>query len=101
MMADKAVRLADIQFFTSDNPRNEDPNAILADMQNGIVDKSNLRVVVDRAEAIESAIGLAGEGDLVAVLGKGHEDYQILGDRRIHFSDAEICQNALRKEVSR
>jgi UDP-N-acetylmuramoyl-L-alanyl-D-glutamate--2,6-diaminopimelate ligase len=99
-MAREAVRHADIQFFTSDNPRNEDPHAILADMQQGIDDADHVQVIVDRAQAINAAVSMAAAGDLVAVLGKGHEDYQILGDRRVHFSDAEVCHNALKQEVS-
>ncbi|MEB3331322.1 MAG: cyanophycin synthetase, partial [Synechococcaceae cyanobacterium] len=92
-----AARLADALVVTSDNPRTEDPERILADVVAGIPAGSELLVEVDRAAAIAGAIAAATSDDLVLIAGKGHEDYQILGTTRIHFDDREEAEKALRK----
>ncbi|MGD1943941.1 MAG: UDP-N-acetylmuramoyl-L-alanyl-D-glutamate--2,6-diaminopimelate ligase [Leptolyngbyaceae cyanobacterium] len=91
-----AYDLADIAIATSDNPRTEDPQRILADVVAGIpVTLPAEQVVCDRAEAIRVAIAQAEPGDCVLIAGKGHEDYQILGTEKIHFDDREQARAAL------
>jgi UDP-N-acetylmuramoyl-L-alanyl-D-glutamate--2,6-diaminopimelate ligase len=90
-----AARLADRVVVTSDNPRSEEPQAILADVVAGIPAGTDLRVEPDRAQAIAAAIATAKAEDLVLIAGKGHEDYQILATGRIHFDDREQAERAL------
>ncbi len=90
-----AAEFSDLVFVTSDNPRTEDPDAIIADILEGIPDSRNVTVNRDRRASIGEAIRQARRGDLVLVAGKGHENYQILGADRIHFSDHEVVQEAL------
>ena len=82
-----AEDLADVVVVTSDNPRTEDPHKILRDIQEGLTGKRETHVDVDRAAAIELAIRQAAAGDVVLIAGKGHEDYQIIGEERRHFDD--------------
>jgi len=97
-----AMELADRVYVTSDNPRTEDPQLIVDEVAAGISSeltggaggKSWVRQV-DRAAAIHAAITEAGEGDVVLIAGKGHETYQIIGDRTIHFDDREVAADAL------
>jgi len=91
-----AAQLADQVVVTSDNPRTEDPQQILADVVAGIPAGSLHAVEGDRATAIAAAIAGAVAGDLVLIAGKGHEDYQILGTTKIHFDDREEAEKALR-----
>ena len=93
----KAVgRHADVAYMTSDNPRSEDPEAILTDMQAGIGDISCcFYQVVDRAIAIHRAVLQAEPGDTVVVAGKGHESYQILKDSVVPFDDRLVAREAL------
>jgi UDP-N-acetylmuramoyl-L-alanyl-D-glutamate--2,6-diaminopimelate ligase len=94
VMGEIATRLSDYVFFTSDNPRTEDPLQILREIEAG-VPKKNYRVVPDRAEAIRLAIAEAKSGDVVLIAGKGHEDYQIFGTEKKHFDDREEARQAL------
>lgn len=96
-MAKVACEKADVAILTSDNPRTEDPEAILKDMQEGL-NYSNYYVIVNRKEAIQKAILMAQPGDIIAVLGKGHEDYQIIGTTKYHFSDKEEILEAIKGE---
>jgi UDP-N-acetylmuramoyl-L-alanyl-D-glutamate--2,6-diaminopimelate ligase len=96
LMGNIAAELADHAVVTSDNPRTEDPQQILADVVAGIPDRIQPRVIADRAEAIRQAIVNAKPGDGVLIAGKGHEDYQILGTEKIHFDDREQAQAALK-----
>ncbi|MBY0402843.1 MAG: UDP-N-acetylmuramoyl-L-alanyl-D-glutamate--2,6-diaminopimelate ligase [Cyanobacteria bacterium] len=89
-----AENLADILVVTSDNPRTEEPQQILTDILSGIKRFESHRMIVnpDREQAIHQAIDLAQPNDVIVVAGKGHEDYQILADRVIHFDDKEVVQ---------
>ena len=89
---------ADYAVVTSDNPRTEDPDAIIADIVSGMVsNKERYEVVPDRRAAIARAIQVANPGDSVLVAGKGHEDYQILGAETIHFDDREVAAEELER----
>ncbi len=96
LMGQIGQKYSDICFLTSDNPRTEDPHAIIDDVLKGI-DKNidNYNVVVDRKEAIEKAISLGKEGDVVIITGKGHEDYQVIGTTKHHFDDKEVAREFL------
>jgi UDP-N-acetylmuramoyl-L-alanyl-D-glutamate--2,6-diaminopimelate ligase len=87
--------MADYCVVTSDNPRSEDPELIAREIIHGIT-KDNYRLVLDRAKAIKEAFNIAASGDIVLLAGKGHEDYQILKEGKIPFSDREIAQRCLR-----
>jgi UDP-N-acetylmuramoyl-L-alanyl-D-glutamate--2,6-diaminopimelate ligase len=95
-MGEAAASLSDVVIATSDNPRTEDPEAILRDVEVGLlkVGKPYLKIV-DRREAIHRAIEEARAGDLVVIAGKGHEDYQIIGTEKRHFDDREVALEAL------
>ena len=88
-MAAIAVEKSHTAIFTSDNPRTEDPEAILRDMEQGTTGHTNYLTITDRAQAIRTALRMAESGDVVLVAGKGHEDYQIIGTEKRHFSDQE------------
>ncbi len=96
-MGEIGSRLSDITIFTSDNPRGESPDAIIAEMKKGLTPETVSKVLVfpDRAEAIRVAAGYAEPGDIIAVLGKGHEDYQEINGVKNHFSDMEEIQKIL------
>ncbi len=94
-MAKIAAELADQVVVTSDNPRTEDPEKILADVVAGIPADRAIKVIADRAAAIALAIKMAKPGDGVLIAGKGHEDYQIIGTEKIHFDDREQARLAL------
>jgi UDP-N-acetylmuramoyl-L-alanyl-D-glutamate--2,6-diaminopimelate ligase len=98
IMGEIAVRLADTAVVTSDNPRSEDPQAIIDDILVGIPEQSAGRVAVeaDRRAAIGLALSQAGAGDVVVIAGKGHESGQIIGDRRIPFLDRDVANDWLR-----
>jgi UDP-N-acetylmuramoyl-L-alanyl-D-glutamate--2,6-diaminopimelate ligase len=89
-----AARYADHIILTDDNPRHEDPAAIINDIAAGIKG-GEFKVLSDRAEAIDYAITQAAANDVVLVAGKGHEDYQQVGDEKSHFSDSEQVRRAL------
>ncbi len=84
-----ADRLSDVMIVTSDNPRNEDPMEIISDILEGISSKSKTFVESDRGKAIAKGLSMASSGDVILVAGKGHEDYQVIGQEKIHFSDRE------------
>lgn len=90
-----AEDLSDLVIVTSDNPRSEDPKQIISDILSGIKNTSNIIVESDRKTAIKIAVQKANNNDVVVIAGKGHEDYQILNDRTIHFDDREIVKEAL------
>ena len=94
VMGRLAVELSDQVFVTSDNPRTEDPQAIIQEVLKGTQGHSNLTVEADRKRAIFAAISLARPGDIVLIAGKGHEDYQIIGRTKSHFDDREVASGS-------
>ncbi len=97
-----AAGYSDVVIVTSDNPRTEDPMTIIEDIKAGIIlvrgQGSEVRVIPDRREAIIEAIKEANKGDVVLLAGKGHEDYQIIGNEKIYFDDREEAIKAVRSE---
>ena len=83
-----ATENTDYVVLTSDNPRTEDPNKILEDILAG-VEKDNYTVITDRREAIVYILDMLNDNDTALILGKGHEDYQIIGREKTHLDDAE------------
>ncbi|HEB57880.1 MAG TPA: UDP-N-acetylmuramoyl-L-alanyl-D-glutamate--2,6-diaminopimelate ligase [Gammaproteobacteria bacterium] len=100
LMARAVEQAVDQIIVTDDNPRGEDPEVIVADILSGFKDADAVTVINDRAAAIHHAVSRAGEGDVVLVAGKGHEDYQLVGGQRLPFSDAEQVRAALRARPS-
>jgi UDP-N-acetylmuramoyl-L-alanyl-D-glutamate--2,6-diaminopimelate ligase len=108
-MGRAAAELSDLLIITSDNPRTEDPGAIIAEIEKGVRETglerlgsppsqgsgaSGYWVTPDRAEAIRTAVSAAVAGDLVLIAGKGHEDYQLIGNEKRHFDDREVAAAA-------
>jgi UDP-N-acetylmuramoyl-L-alanyl-D-glutamate--2,6-diaminopimelate ligase len=112
LMGAVAARLSDLVIVTSDNPRSEDPERIIDEIRRGIVMPADRLVakgqqkgtpslaIVDRREAIEKAIKDARRGDLVLIAGKGHEKYQVIGDRTLPFDDVDVARAALARRRS-
>jgi UDP-N-acetylmuramoyl-L-alanyl-D-glutamate--2,6-diaminopimelate ligase len=97
LMGAIAAREADISIVTSDNPRSEDPDAIIAEILEGIDDRSGVEVDADRRGAIRRAVELAEPGDVLVIAGKGHEQGQeFAGGRKEPFDDVEVAREALR-----
>ena len=113
-MGVSAAEGSDVVIITSDNPRTEDPDGIISEITAGMESvgtrvalgaaagrdgsgKTPYLVIPERREAIAAAIGMAEPGDVVVLAGKGHEDYQIIGDKKIHFDDREVAREELRK----
>ena len=114
LMGAVATRLSDLVILTSDNPRSENPDGIIDEIKRGIVtpaDRTGARggapqstphlAIADRKAAIERAIQEARAGDLVLIAGKGHEKYQVIGDRVLPFDDVEVARAALARRRSR
>jgi UDP-N-acetylmuramoyl-L-alanyl-D-glutamate--2,6-diaminopimelate ligase len=115
LMGRAAAEGSDLVVVTSDNPRSEDPLAIIGEIESGIgpcamkkTDPAGLRsgekvytVVADRREAIHLAVGIAAPEDIVLIAGKGHEDYQILGKQTIAFDDRTVGREALDRKGER
>ena len=98
IMAKISGEIADYTIITSDNPRTEDPEAIVKDVEKGIIGvTSNYEVIVDRKEAIKRAIEIATPDDIVVLAGKGHENYQVIGHEKIHFDEKEIIDEIMNK----
>jgi len=94
----RAAATADVCIVTSDNPRSEDPQRILAAVARGVSEAGGQPMVVeDRQEAISQALRIASPGDGVLVAGKGHETYQEIGGRRLRFDDREVVRATLHK----
>lgn len=99
MMAQAAVAGSDQVFVTSDNPRTEDPEKIIADILAGVEEaelNSRVFVDVDRRQAIARALRSASQGDVVLIAGKGHEDYQLVGEEKLSFSDIQVARELLK-----
>jgi UDP-N-acetylmuramoyl-L-alanyl-D-glutamate--2,6-diaminopimelate ligase len=113
-MGAAAIKGSDIVIITSDNPRTEDPLSIIRDIERGLVDhgvktsvqdaarqvapgKRPYAIIPGRHEAVAVAVGLARPGDVVVLAGKGHEDYQIIGDKKMRFDDREVAREEIRK----
>jgi len=100
-MGRAAVEHSDVVVLTSDNPRTEDPMAILREVEAGVREALQRRahveyhLVPDRREAIGVAVRLARTGDILLIAGKGHEDYQIIGTKKFHFDDREVAREAI------
>lgn len=109
LMGYLSTRLSDLTIFTTDNPRSEDPLKILGDMVDGVsgesisphlsnLPKRSYKIIPDREEAIRSAIEEALPGDTVLVLGKGHETYQQIGDKKVFFDDRKVVRESLKEK---
>jgi UDP-N-acetylmuramyl-tripeptide synthetase len=97
LMGKAAAEGSDLVIITSDNPRSEDPEQIILQAEVGVKEVGTPYFkIIDRREAINFAIGQAKSGDLVVLAGKGHENYQILKDKTIHFDDKEVALEFLR-----
>src|SRR6059058_1058372 len=94
LMAEMADRLADYSIITSDNPRKEDPNAIVSEIEKGFR-STHYEKIVDRTEAINRAVALARPRDIVLIAGKGHETYQEFGDHTVPFDDIQVARRAI------
>lgn len=94
LMAKIAATNSDVAIFTSDNPRTEDPAAILQDMENGVQDEKYV-IYPDRKEAIQHAVEIADENDIILIAGKGHETYQIIGKEVLDFDDRKVAAEAI------
>ena len=88
-------KLAKKVFITSDNPRNEDPDMIVQDILSGIEDSSNVIVELNRKEAIKKALKEQSGEEVVVILGKGDESYQIIYDQKLPFDDREVVKELL------
>lgn len=97
-----AAELSDVIIATSDNPRTEDPQFILNQVVEGVREKAGDKQhedIIDRREAIFRAVELAEKDDIVVIAGKGHENYQILKDKTIHFDDKEVAMEAIQNKI--
>ena len=116
LMGEAATSYSDLTIVTSDNPRLEDPLAIIGEIETGIDQKKikkieidhleimndvhSYTVIPDREKAIEAAIDIASAGDIVLIAGKGHEDYQIMGTKKMPFDDRIVAAHALKMKES-
>jgi UDP-N-acetylmuramoyl-L-alanyl-D-glutamate--2,6-diaminopimelate ligase len=91
-MGEVAARLADEAIVTSDNPRTEDPDTIIADILNGVPEGAAVTPIADRREAIGYALSRGEARDVVLLAGKGHETYQVVGTETVPFDEREIVQ---------
>jgi len=99
-MADIATQLSNKVIFTSDNPRSEDPEAILRDMEAGVSPENFKKylTITDRFQAIKTAGAMAGKNDIILIAGKGHENYQIIGKTKLDFDDYKIVDQILNQQ---
>ncbi|KHF33103.1 UDP-N-acetylmuramoyl-L-alanyl-D-glutamate--2,6-diaminopimelate ligase [Paenibacillus sp. P1XP2] len=100
VMGKLAAKYSDFVMVTSDNPRTENPDLILKDIEAGLaedaVPQDKYRLIVDRREAIQKAIEMASPDDVVLIAGKGHETYQIIGHTKYDFDDRVVAKEAIR-----
>ena len=97
VMGGMASKMADVAIFTSDNPRTEDPEQILREMEEGVETGCKYLKITDRHEAIKTAVMLSEPRDIILLAGKGHEDYQIIGTEKHHFNDKEVVKEYFEK----
>jgi len=100
LMGEVAGRLADLAVLTSDNPRTEDPDEIIREVQTGAAGPGRMTVEPDRQSAIEAAIGAARAGDVVMIAGKGHETTQEIAGRAVAFDDAVVARSVLERAIA-
>ncbi|GAW92149.1 UDP-N-acetylmuramoyl-L-alanyl-D-glutamate--2,6-diaminopimelate ligase [Calderihabitans maritimus] len=98
LMGEVAARYSDFCIVTSDNPRSEEPEAIIQDIIPGVekITRENYKIIVDRYQAIREAIAMARRDDMVIIAGKGHETYQIIQDKILPFDDRKVAREILR-----
>ena len=96
-MGNVATQKSDYVIFTNDNPRTEDPKIIMDNIISG-VHKKNYEIIFDRKEAINKGLEMLNKNDTLLILGKGHEDYQIIGHEKHHLDDKEIVLDYLKKQ---
>lgn len=99
IMGEISARLADYTIITSDNPRFEKPSDIILDIKKGIDDKTNLKCIIDREEAIKTAVDMSQKGDVIVVSGKGAEDYLEIKGYKMPYSDFDVINNINNSEV--
>jgi UDP-N-acetylmuramyl-tripeptide synthetase len=101
MMGETSAQMSDEVIVTSDNPRSEDAGRIALDVEVGVhrVRSDHYQIILDREQAISKAFSMARSGDIVLIAGKGHENYQILGNRTIPFDDREVARRLLQKTL--
>lgn len=106
IMGEIATRLSDFTIITSDNPRSENPMEIIKEIEKGIKTggkrqgaRDTYAIITDRHEAIKAAVNMAAPQDIFLVAGKGHEDYQIIGDKKFHFDDTEEIKKAMKQNA--
>ncbi len=97
VMGGMAAKMADVAIFTSDNPRTENPEDILREMEAGVEAGDKYLKITDRHEAIKTAVMLAEPRDIILLAGKGHENYQIVGTEKHHFNDKEVIKEWFEK----
>ena len=98
-MTREALKFSDKVIVTDDNPRNEDPKKIRNQMIHGLSEneKKNIKIIADRKKAIIFSLKIITKKDFLIIAGKGHENFQIIGDKKIYFSDKETVLNYLEK----
>lgn len=99
LMGRAVERAANVAILTNDNPRHEDPHAIVNDVLSGLVNRDTVQMTLDRTTAIHRALAMAQPGDCVLIAGKGHETYQIIGDERLPHDDREVAREWLYEEA--
>lgn len=97
LMGRISSEFSDVTIVTSDNPRSEDPEKVIDDIMSGVVGGKKVLRESDREQAIHLGLSMAQRGDLVLIAGKGHEEYQIIGNRKIRFSDRDVVNDYLRR----
>ena len=100
LMGSIVTNMSDFVLFTNDNPRRENECVIMNQILSGVT-SNNYSVIFDRKEAIQKGISLLRKNDILLVLGKGHENYQILGEEKIHFSDQEVIKDYLQNKEAK
>ena len=100
VMGEISGRVADYTIITSDNPRTEEPEAIVKDIENGIKKtKGKYECIVDRTEAIRKAIKMANKRDIIVLAGKGHEQYQEINKKRYPFDENKIVKEIIKEII--